>query len=56
MSTDPDTTLGEDDEISVVLDRSKVHLFDTASGEAISHGLTASAAAPTVEAEEASSD
>jgi len=56
MSTDPDTTLGEDDEISVVLDRSKVHLFDTASGEAISHGLTASAAASTVEAEEASSD
>jgi len=39
MSTDPDTTLGENDGISVVLDRSKVHLFDATSGEAIAHGL-----------------
>src|SRR6056297_1457788 len=56
MSTDPDTTLGENDTISVVLDRSKVHLFDTASGEAIVHGLTGSAVPSTAETEEASSD
>jgi len=56
MSTDPDTTLGEDDEINVVLDRSKVHLFDTASGEAIVHGLTESTTTAAAETEEVSSD
>jgi len=56
MSTDPDTTLGEDEEISVILDRSKVHLFDTASGEAIVHGLTESTVTSAAGTEEASSD
>ncbi|QFU81191.1 ABC transporter ATP-binding protein [Natronorubrum aibiense] len=39
MSVDPDTEIGEDESVSVVLDRSKVHLFETASGEAITHGI-----------------
>ncbi|XVH31875.1 ABC transporter ATP-binding protein [Haloferacaceae archaeon DSL9] len=40
MSVDPDTTIGEGDSIEIVLDRSKVHLFDTASGDALVHGLS----------------
>ena len=44
MSTDPDSTLGEDEQINVVLDRSKLHLFDGVSGEAITHGLVPSTA------------
>ena len=39
MSTDPDSTLTEDENIEVVLDRSKVHLFDASTGRAIVHGL-----------------
>jgi len=45
MSTDPDSTLGEDENIEVVLDRSKLHLFDGVTGEAITHGLAPSTAA-----------
>jgi multiple sugar transport system ATP-binding protein len=39
MSVSPDTAIEEDEGIEVVLDRSKVHLFDRESGEAIQHGL-----------------
>ncbi len=39
MSVDPDTTIDEDEDVSVVLDRSKIHLFDTATGDAITHGI-----------------
>ncbi|EMA48434.1 ABC transporter ATP-binding protein [Halococcus salifodinae] len=39
MSNDPNADIREDQEIDVVLDRHKVHLFDTASGEAITHGI-----------------
>jgi multiple sugar transport system ATP-binding protein len=56
MSTDPDTTIGEDEDISVVLDRSKVHLFDSASGEAIAHGLADPTDASSPETELSSSD
>jgi len=56
MSTDPDTTIGEDEAISVVLDRSKVHLFDSDSGDAIAHGLADPAAASSPETEVGSSD
>jgi multiple sugar transport system ATP-binding protein len=56
MSTDPDSTLGEDEEISVVLDRSKVHFFDSTSGEAISHGLGDPTEASSPETELSSSD
>ncbi|WP_253737001.1 ABC transporter ATP-binding protein [Halohasta salina] len=56
MSTDPDTTLGENDTINVVLDRSKVHLFDAISGEAIAHGLADPTDASTAETGVSSSD
>ncbi|QCJ46595.1 MULTISPECIES: ABC transporter ATP-binding protein [Haloprofundus] len=39
MSVDPDSDIVEDQEFDVVLDRSRIHLFDTASGQAIQHGL-----------------
>ena len=39
MSIDPDSDIAEDEDIQVVLDRRNVHLFDTASGEAITHSL-----------------
>ena len=39
MSVDPDSTIAEDEDVEVVLDRSKIHLFDSASGEAIVHGM-----------------
>ncbi|MES3161712.1 MAG: ABC transporter ATP-binding protein [Halorubrum sp.] len=35
----PDTTVREGDDIEIVLDRTNVHLFDTASGDAIRHEL-----------------
>ena len=56
MSTDPDTTLGENDTISVVLDRSKVHLFDATSGDAIAHGLADQVEASTTETGVSSGD
>jgi multiple sugar transport system ATP-binding protein len=42
MSVDPDSDIQEDEVIDIVLDRSKVHLFDTATGESISHDIIAS--------------
>jgi multiple sugar transport system ATP-binding protein len=45
MSVSPDTAIEEDEGIEVVLDRSKVHLFDRESGEAIQHGLDSMASA-----------
>ncbi|MEY7850657.1 ABC transporter ATP-binding protein [Natrarchaeobius sp. A-rgal3] len=39
MSVDPDSTIEEDDRVSVVLDRSKIHLFETRSGDALVHGI-----------------
>jgi len=41
MSIDPDSEIEEDEDIRVVIDRGNVHLFDTASGEAITHSLDA---------------
>ena len=35
----PDTTIQEGDDIRIVMDRENVHLFDQASGEAITHSL-----------------
>ncbi|GAB3663187.1 ABC transporter ATP-binding protein [Halopiger thermotolerans] len=40
MSVTPDTDIREAQEVDVVLDRSKIHLFDGATGEALRHGLT----------------
>jgi multiple sugar transport system ATP-binding protein len=42
MSVDPDTEIEEDQELTVVLDRERIHLFDTDSGEALQHGLVES--------------
>ncbi len=39
MSLSPDTVIGEGEEVRIVLDRSKIHLFDTDSGQAITHGI-----------------
>jgi multiple sugar transport system ATP-binding protein len=56
MSVDPDSDITEDEEVSVVLDRSKVHLFDTESGEALQHGLTGAAMASGADETPAESD
>ncbi|WP_049923237.1 ABC transporter ATP-binding protein [Halopiger djelfimassiliensis] len=40
MSVTPDTEIGENQPVDVVLDRSKIHLFDTATGDALAHGIT----------------
>ncbi|PSP95574.1 ABC transporter ATP-binding protein [Halobacteriales archaeon QS_4_62_28] len=39
MSIEPDSNMQEEDDVSVVLDRRKIHLFDDATGDAITHGL-----------------
>ncbi|WP_416840980.1 ABC transporter ATP-binding protein [Haloferax sp. DFSO52] len=39
MSVAPDTDIEEDEDVTVILDRSRVHLFDTETGEALSHGI-----------------
>ncbi|KOX96021.1 ABC transporter ATP-binding protein [Halorubrum tropicale] len=39
INLEPDTTISESDDVQVVLDRDNVHLFDRASGDAISHSL-----------------
>ncbi|WP_408958646.1 ABC transporter ATP-binding protein [Natrinema sp. 74] len=40
MSVTPDTEIAANQDVDVVLDRSKIHLFDTATGEALVHGVT----------------
>jgi len=40
MSLSPDTVISEGETLPIVLDRSKVHLFDTDSGQAITHGVS----------------
>lgn len=40
MSLDPDYRIEEGERMNVVFDRSKIHLFETQSGEAIGHGIT----------------
>ena len=44
MSVDPDSDIQEEQEMDVILDRSKIHLFDE-DGEAITHGLVETPAA-----------
>lgn len=39
MTTDPEADISADETVRIVLDRSNVHLFETASGEAFQHGL-----------------
>ncbi|QRV15193.1 ABC transporter ATP-binding protein [Haloterrigena salifodinae] len=40
MSVTPDTEIEANENVDVVLDRSKIHLFDTTTGDALLHGLT----------------
>ncbi|MDQ2072203.1 ABC transporter ATP-binding protein [Haloarcula sp. NS06] len=56
MSIDPDSDLEEDDEIGVVIDRRNVHLFDSATGEAIVHDLIPYEAEGTASSSEVESD
>lgn len=39
MNVDPGVDIAADDTVQVVLDRSKLHLFDTDTGEALHHGV-----------------
>ena len=56
MSVAPDYDISEDQSMDVVLDRSRIHLFDRSSGEAIHHGITSAARAETSSGTEAESD
>ncbi|MDS0299287.1 ABC transporter ATP-binding protein [Halogeometricum sp. S1BR25-6] len=56
MSVDPDSDISEEQDVNVVLDRTKVHLFDTETGDAISHGLAATAPTGTDSGTAAESD
>ncbi len=56
MSIDPDSDLEEDDEIGVVIDRRNVHLFDSATGDAIVHDLIPYEAEGTASSSEVESD
>ncbi|WP_440771775.1 ABC transporter ATP-binding protein [Natronorubrum sp. DTA28] len=47
MSVDPDTVIDADESVSVVFDRSKIHLFETGSGTAITHGIADLSSRPT---------
>jgi multiple sugar transport system ATP-binding protein len=40
MSVTPDTDIEANQDVDVVLDRSKIHLFDSATGDALVHGIT----------------
>jgi multiple sugar transport system ATP-binding protein len=39
MSVDPDSDIQEDQDIDVVFDRTRVHLFEDENGEALTHGV-----------------
>jgi len=43
MSVDPDTDIHEDESVEIVIDRDRIHLFDVASGDALSHGVVTGA-------------
>ena len=43
MSVDPSSEISEEEDVEIVLDRSRLHLFDDATGDAISHGIVAGA-------------
>ncbi|WP_129116236.1 ABC transporter ATP-binding protein [Halegenticoccus tardaugens] len=47
MSIDPATEISEEDHVAILFDRTKLHLFDQKSGEAISHGLETAVAKQT---------
>ena len=39
MSVEPDLDIATNEAVTVTLDRSKIHLFDSESGEALTHGI-----------------
>jgi multiple sugar transport system ATP-binding protein len=39
MSVGPEEVIGEGEDVGVVFDRDKIHLFDTDSEQAVVHGL-----------------
>ncbi|WP_066416557.1 ABC transporter ATP-binding protein [Halorubrum aethiopicum] len=43
MSVDPATDISEEEDVEIVLDRARIHLFDDDTGDAISHGVVADA-------------
>jgi multiple sugar transport system ATP-binding protein len=56
MSVDPDSDIEEDQDIDIVFDRSRVHLFDTESGDALTHGVVSLDAAQSADQAEAEGD
>jgi multiple sugar transport system ATP-binding protein len=56
MSVDPSSDIAEDESVEVILDRERVHLFDTETGVAISHGLEFAAVEPGATETEAEGD
>jgi multiple sugar transport system ATP-binding protein len=56
MSVDPFTDITEETDVEVVLDRERIHLFDTANGDAVSHGLEFAAVEPGTAETEAEGD
>jgi multiple sugar transport system ATP-binding protein len=56
MSVAPDSDIEEEQDVNVVLDRSKIHLFDTNTGKAIQHGLVKPTTAESATGTEAESD
>ena len=43
MSVDPSSDISEEEDVEIVLDRARLHLFDDATGDAISHGIVSGA-------------
>jgi len=56
MSVDPATEIQEDQEVDVVIDRARIHLFDDATGDALSHGVVTGAGAEADTGGEAEAD
>ena len=56
ISVPPDSDIAEDQNVPMVLDRSKLHLFDTETGNAIEHSLVEPTAAGDTAGGEAQTD
>jgi multiple sugar transport system ATP-binding protein len=56
MSVDPASEIESEEDVEIVLDRERVHLFDTATGDAISHSLEFTPVEPSATETEAEGD
>ncbi|GAA0229939.1 ABC transporter ATP-binding protein [Haladaptatus pallidirubidus] len=56
MSVDPDKDIDTDKDVQIVLDRERIHLFDTDTGNAIAHGLEFTSVEPGPTSTEAEGD